>query len=105
MPIKDDLDLYLSHLGFEREIRFPGRSGRRRWRWDYLKGRVAVEYHGIGVGHQSIGGTWRDHEKVTEGQLCGFLVVQCNVESVRDGRCYEWVDAALEMAANSEGRG
>lgn len=102
---KDDLDLYLTGMGFEREVPFRGRSGKRRWRWDYARDCVAVEYHGIGVGHQSVRGTWRDHEKTTEGQLCGWIVVQCNVESVRDGRCYEWIDEALASESGCSNAG
>ena len=107
---KEDLALYLAQLGFLPEVRFPGLAGNRRWRWDWATDTrpagpaVAVEYHGVvGVGrgttggHQSIRGTWNDHEKVTEGQLSGFTVIQCNVQSVRDGRCYGWIDRAIEQ--------
>ena len=96
MSAKDDLHLYLTSLGFRAEVPFKGLSGKRRWRWDWALGAVAVEYHGIGVGHQSIRGSWRDHEKSTEGQLCGFTVIQCNVASVDDGRCHDWIAKAME---------
>lgn len=96
---RDDWELWLSLLGFESEVPFKGLSGKQRWRWDFLhtSSKTAVEYNGKGVGHQSYRGVERDYSKVTEGQLCGFLVVQCSAESVRDGRCTAWVEAALQM--------
>ena len=100
MSAKEDLHLYLTSLGFQAEVPFKGLTGKRKFRWDFAKDSVAVEYHGVvrngPGGHQSIAGTWRDHEKVTEGQLCGFTVIQCNVASVDDGRCFQWIDRALE---------
>lgn len=95
--VRDDLGADLAMLGFEVEVPFRGLSGRRRWRWDWARVErlVAVEYDGIGVGHQSIGGTWRDAEKSNEGQLSGWLVIRCNAGTVEDGRCIEWVFLAL----------
>lgn len=95
MGTKDDITLYMHALGFVAEVPFKGLTGKRKWRWDWAKGTVAVEYHGIGVGHQSVKGTWRDHEKTTEGQLCGFTVIQCNAGSVKDGRCFDWIERAV----------
>ena len=91
----EDLGVALQALGFVPEVPFPGLTGKRRWRWDWARGRVAVEYHGVGVGHQGVRGSFRDHEKTTEGVLAGWLVIQCNRSTVSSGRCLEWVDAAL----------
>lgn len=92
------LELYLLGLGFQAEVPFRGLTGKRKWRWDWARDKVAVEYHGLGGGHQSVRGTWRDHEKTTEGILCGYTVIQCNVDTVSKGRCYEWIDLAMEQA-------
>lgn len=100
---RDQLGAYLGAMGFAAEVPFKGVAGTRRWRWDWARGRVAVEYHGIGVGHQGIKGSWRDHRKVTEGQLCGWLVVQCNVESVDSGECLGWVEAAIGQTGQQPG--
>jgi hypothetical protein len=88
----------LAMLGFALEVPFRGLDGTRKWRWDAAKGAVAVEYHGKGAHTSYIAGTWRDQEKVTEGQLCGFTVIQCNVASVNDGRCWTWIMKALGEA-------
>lgn len=95
---KDELRLALEALGFAAEFPFRGLTGKRKWLWDWFLDDVAVEYHGIGVGHQGIRGSWRDHEKVTEGQLAGYTVIQCNVGSVSDGRCMRWVTLALDRS-------
>jgi hypothetical protein len=87
--------LVLVH-GFALEVPFRGLSGKRRWRWDACKDQVAVEYHGQGAHTSYVAGTWRDQEKVTEGQLCGFVVLQCNAMTVREGTCHHWVERALE---------
>lgn len=97
--LSDELHLYMTALGFEAEVPHRGLNGKRRWRWDWAKGRVAVEYHGVGVGHQGVAGSFRDHEKTTEGTLCGWIVIQCNRATVKSGKCQEWVELALEQAA------
>lgn len=93
----DFLAVLEREFGFAREVRFRGISGARQWRFDAAREdrKIAVEYHGQGAHTSHIAGAWRDHEKITEAQLCGWLVIQCNVESVRDGRCLAWVERAL----------
>lgn len=99
---KDELGMWLEGLGFVPEHPFRGRSGRRRWRFDFARpadvggGGVAVEYHGLGAHTSFVKGTFNDMEKVSEAQLMGWVVLQCNVESARDGRCQSWVDEAME---------
>lgn len=95
---RDRLLTYLVHLhGFVLEHPFAGLSGTRRWRWDAaLPARmIAVEYSGFGAGHQWHAGVTRDYQKVSEGQLCGWLVLQCNSASVNDGSCLRYVERAL----------
>lgn len=93
----DDFTLWLALSGFAREVPFRGLNGKRRFRWDFAHpSGVCVEYDGRGVGHQSVGGTWRDAEKSNEAQLCGLLVIRCNVQTVADGRCQAWIETALQ---------
>lgn len=101
------LGLWLESLGFEPEYPFKGRSGKRRFRFDWAfvgempKAfvKVAVEYDGSGVGHQSISGTWADQEKSNEAQLCGWRLIRCNPMTTRTGKCQEWIEAALQGAS------
>lgn len=95
---KRDLGLWLEHLGFAAEVRFRGRSGKRRFRFDWAleaPHKLAVEYDGTGVGHQSVSGTWADTEKSNEATVCGWRVIRCNAMTTRTGLCQEWVEAAM----------
>lgn len=97
---KHELGIWLEGLGFVPEHPFKGRSGKRRWRFDWALpadvGGIAIEYQGQGAHTHYVQGTWRDHEKTTEAQLCGWLLIQCNAMTAREGKCQEWVEAALE---------
>ncbi len=101
---KADLGIWLESMGFVPEHPFRGRSGTRRWRFDWALpadvadgtyAGVAVEYHGQGAHTHFVEGTWRDHEKATEAGLCGWLLIQCNAMTAREGKCQDWVDAAM----------
>lgn len=98
---KNELGLWLESLGFVPEHPFRGRSGKRRFRFDWAlpADLVAVEYDGRGVGHQSVSGTWADADKSNEAALCGWLLIRCNVETARSGKCQEWIEEALEKKA------
>ena len=96
--VRDDLGLWLVHeLGMEPEVRFTGIRGARRWRWDWadVGRRVAVEYEGRGVGHQSVGGLYRDAEKQSQAVVCGWRVIRCTARSTADGECQRWITAVL----------
>jgi hypothetical protein len=82
-------------------VPFRGLSGQRRFRWDAAKPdrMVALEYQGIGRGHQWHVQQATDHEKLTEGQLCGGTVIACDAQSANSGRCVEWIEAALQEGA------
>ncbi len=94
---KRDLGLWLEQLGFTPEYPFKGRSGTRRFRWDWFlpAAALAVEYDGRGVGHQSISGTWADADKSNEATLCGIRLIRCNPMTTRTGRCQELIEAAM----------
>lgn len=85
--------------GMRFEVPFKGLTGTRRFRWDAADEalKVAVEYQGIGAGHQWADAQATDHEKLTEGQLCGWVVVLCDAQSARSGRCEDYVTAALML--------
>jgi hypothetical protein len=102
---KQSLGLWLESLGFIPEYPFRGRSGKRRFRFDWAywdntgPRRIAVEYDGAGVGHQSISGTWADSEKSNEAALCQWTLIRCNPMTTRTGKCQEWIEAALKVAS------
>jgi hypothetical protein len=106
---RDQLDLYLSALGFRREVRF---HPTRRWRFDWgigLIGRnVAVEYEG-GVfhgdeGHRATGRYLRDLEKYNEAALRGWTVLRFTAKEVDDGSAYGMIERAMEVAGWARGR-
>lgn len=124
---RDELGRDLALLGFAAEVPFKGLSGTRRWRWDWAiderrcedigldsllcrQVRLAVEYQGIigaahghgDVGHASIAGMLRDHEKASEGQLCGWIVLLVNAKTVDNGKAMEWVRTALGEGEQGE---
>lgn len=86
-----------------REVPFAGVSGRRRWRFDlaWPEGRIAVEYQGgitTGhVGHRGIAGMLRDHAKINEAQICGWLVLQANAKTVDDGTALKLIEWAFAV--------
>lgn len=102
---KADFGRDLELLGFAPEVRFPGLSGTRRWRWDWAdeRRRICVEYQGVmrtakggaDPSHASLAGLLRDAEKISEGQLCGWVVLIVNAKTVEDGTAMDWVLAAL----------
>ncbi len=99
---KQDLDLYLDALGFEREYRFvPG----RKFAADYRRGSLLVEYEG-GVfaggdagGHRAMGRYLRDIEKYSLAAVHGFTVIRVTAKHVESGEAFAWIDRALLEAA------
>lgn len=87
-----------TNYGFETEVPFVGLAGDRAWKWDAAHPcGVAVEYQGQGPGH-GWAGMHRDARKITEGQLMGLTVIVCTSETVDDGSCIAWIEAALKGA-------
>ena len=90
--------LVAAGLAFEREVRF---HPVRRWRFDFLLGRVAVEVDGgtwAGGRHTRGAGFEKDAEKLNEAALLGFVVLRFTGAMVRDGRALEAISRALEPA-------
>lgn len=86
--------------GFALEVPFRGLSGKRRFRFDAADSErmVAMDYQGIGAGHQWAKEQADDHEKINEAQLCGWTMVLCSAQSVNDGKCLEYVERACGKA-------
>jgi len=103
---KADFATFLGLLGFAVEVPFRGLSGKRRFAFDWARSdlRIAVEYQGKGPGHMSVRGAYRDHEKTTEAQLCGWLLIQCNAKTIENGQCQTWVETALAVRDCKKGR-
>jgi hypothetical protein len=98
---RENLLAWLKHVhGFELEVPFTGLSGKRRFRWDAAlpERMIAVEYQGLGAGHQWAKEQARDQEKASEASLLGWTVVYCGAELVNNGRCFEYVDIAMREA-------
>lgn len=94
---KQELDLYLGALGFERESAFvPG----RRFKADFRKGTLLLEYEG-GVfggagGHRATGRYLRDVEKYNLAAIHGFRVIRVTAKHVENGEAFTWIDMALQ---------
>lgn len=94
---KQDLGLYLDALGFEREVRF---HETRRWRFDFARGDIAVEYEG-GVfgeagGHRATGKFLRDLEKYSMAAAMGWKVIRVTAREVESGQAFDWIEAAMK---------
>jgi hypothetical protein len=93
------LTVLTAAYGFALEVPFRGLSGKRRFRWDAADEarKIAVEYQGVGAGHQWAKEQAKDHEKLNEAILCGWQVIQCSAESVNNGVCLAYIDAAIAV--------
>lgn len=87
----------------ERQYRFRGASGKRRWRFDFAwpERRIACEVEGgiwIGGGHTRGSGLTRDVEKHNAATLLGWRVLRATSNMVRDGRAVTLIEEALAQA-------
>jgi hypothetical protein len=92
---RDSFLLWLQHEhGFALEVPFRGESEKRRWRFDAAREDLllAVEYQGIGAGHQWSKEQARDHEKYNEAVLLGWAVMLVSAESVNNGTAMGFID-------------
>jgi hypothetical protein len=102
---RDDLLWWLTlHHGFTLEVPFKGLSGKRRFRWDAAREdlMIAVEYQGQGIGHNIAPNQASDHEKISEGTLCGWLVIVVDASSVNNGKAFDYITQALEVRRGQE---
>jgi hypothetical protein len=99
---KRNLDTHMDYFAengmkVEREYRF---HPTRKWRFDYAlpEFMVAVEFNGMfgGMAHRSVREAIKDSEKLNQAQILGWIVVQVNTASIRDGSAYADIDAAIE---------
>lgn len=84
----------------EREHRFRGLSGKRRWRFDlaWPEHMVACEVEGgtwVRGRHNRPEGYQRDCEKYSEAALCGWQVIRVTTAMVYDGTAIGYVEKAL----------
>jgi len=105
------LEAQLSQAGipFEREYRF---HPERKWRADF-RCRVAshvvdgldwvlVEIDGgayVNGRHSRGAGVEADAEKQSAAAILGYRVIRATPRQVEDGRCLEWIQQALGVAA------
>lgn len=80
----------------------------RKWRWDYafVKPKIAVEVHGstwAAGRHTRGGGFAADREKMVEGQLLGWLVIECTYQQIESGQLWDWLDRAMGLRTKSKG--
>jgi hypothetical protein len=86
---RDNLLAVLKNLcGFELEMPLRGLSGKRLFRFDAAlpERKLALKYQDIGRGHQRGSEQAKNHEKLTKAQLCGCLVIVCDIELVNNGK-------------------
>ena len=101
-----DMTPWFTAYGFpkpEREVRF---HPTRRWRWDYalMERKIAIEVNGdiwayrtkgrIG-GHQGRG-QLRDFEKMNQGQILGWMVLQFTPDQFKTGEAAIVIGEALK---------
>lgn len=87
------------------EYRFHDtRLWRLDWAIDPVGLKIAIEFQGMfgGKAHRSIDNVMRDAEKMAEAQLLGWLYLQVNTASLRDGMAYRWIERAVEIRQNSQ---
>lgn len=100
---KDQLATWLHHAYLEGtwlpEHPFAGVTGDRKYRFDFAwpEKMLAIEYQGIGRGHQWANEQAKDWCKLTEAQLCGWLVIVCSAATINDGRFGALLDRAVEL--------
>jgi hypothetical protein len=82
------------------EVPFKGLSGKRKFKFDaaWPGLMLAVDYQGIGAGHQWAKEQATDHEKINEAQLTGWMFLLVSAESVNSGKAYTYVEQALEAS-------
>lgn len=95
-------DLLAFHLKtekipFQREVKF---HETRKWRFDFLIGKVAVEVDGAiwKAGRHTRGAGWeKDAEKLNEATLMGFKVLRFSTGQVKRGEAIATIRRAVGM--------
>lgn len=113
LPVRSSAEILLgvqleqAGIPFEREFRF---APPRRWRADFaVRGplwttapSILVEIDGgaFVAGRHSRGtGVENDAEKQSAAAILGYRVIRATPRQVEDGRCLEWIEAALGRKA------
>ncbi|MEO6390827.1 MAG: hypothetical protein ABIP75_03185 [Pyrinomonadaceae bacterium] len=82
---------------------------KRRWKFDFRIGLVAIEFEGgmfekdgvAQTGHGSLTGLLRDQEKYNEAQLLGYIVIRVNAKTVGNGQALQWIERAVKRERES----
>jgi hypothetical protein len=85
----------------EREYRFQGISGKRKWRFDFawLCPGIAMEVEGgvwSGGRHTTAQGFTKDAEKYNEAAICDWLVLRVTGDMVKDGSALGYLEQAFK---------
>lgn len=69
--------------------------GERKWRFDvaFPSQRLAIEFDGMGFGHQSTKGIRLNHEKQNEAVAMGWRVMRIDSHSMSMKRMPDFIDA------------
>lgn len=98
---KAQLGQWLEHSPqpWRAEHLFKGVCGTRAYRFDWAwpEAMIAIEYQGIGRGHQWAKEQAKDWCKLTEAQICGWLVILCSAATINDGRFAALLDHAVTL--------
>jgi hypothetical protein len=83
------------HIKFEREVRF---APPRRFRFDFLIGKLAVEIMGgtyVQGGHSRGKGQTKDAEKNYLALLAGYRILYLTTDHISSGIGIQWVKSLL----------
>ena len=97
--LEDTFAMQLKAVGipFEREAGF---HPTRRWRLDFLIGKLAVEIDGglfVNGGHNRGVQRQKDYEKDAEAWLRGIHVMRVSSGQVKSGQALQWVERAVGL--------
>lgn len=94
------LQLRAVGIPFDREIVLPELKP-RRWRWDFVLGRLLVEIQGgtwVGGKHSRGAGFANDCEKHNAAVVAGFTVLSVVPAHVTGGQALAWIEAMVRRA-------
>jgi hypothetical protein len=95
------LQLRAVGIPFEREVVLPELKP-RRWRWDFVIGRLLVEVQGgtwVGGKHSRGPGQQNDAEKQNSAVVSGFTVLTVMPVHIKGGQALAWIEAMVRSRA------
>jgi hypothetical protein len=94
------LQLRAVGIPFEREVVLPELKP-RRWRWDFVIGRLLIEVHGgtwIQGKHSRGPGQHNDAEKQNSATVAGYSVLTVMPVHIKGGQALAWIEAMVRRA-------